>query len=252
MPNNLVSEKPVELGKLIQVAYLVVILSAFAWAKEFLLPLILAILISFLLAPVVSRLGRWRFPRAVAVLSVVAIVFALIGCLCSTLSLEGLDLVNSLPKYRDNIHARWAAIQQGPPGPLNLALRAKVLGSITSARLPIARSQLASPRSRTRSCNRSQTLMSGYNFSIICRTSSLLFSELLLKPSKQFIFFTFRKHQIIIGKISVLLFKLALMLRRSSKLEAQSFSSRRELCPKVSRLHKLLNFFLKPITLVPR
>src|SRR6266446_10081256 len=121
MPNNLVSEKPVELGKLIQVAYLVVILSAFAWAKEFLLPLILAMLISFLLAPVVSRLERWRFPRAVAVLSVVAIVFTLIGGLCSTLSLQGLDLVNSLPKYRDNIHAKWAAIQKGPPGPLNLA-----------------------------------------------------------------------------------------------------------------------------------
>jgi predicted PurR-regulated permease PerM len=65
---------------------------------------------------------NWRFPRAAAVLSVVAIVFALIGGLCSTLSLEGLDLVNSLPKYRDNIHARWAAIQHGPPGPLNLAL----------------------------------------------------------------------------------------------------------------------------------
>jgi predicted PurR-regulated permease PerM len=121
MPNNSVSEKPLELGRLIQVAYLVVILSAFAWAKELLLPLILAILISFLLAPVVSRLERWRFPRAVAVLSVVAIGFALIGGLCSTLSLEGLDLVNSLPRYRDNIHSRWAAIQQGPPGPLNLA-----------------------------------------------------------------------------------------------------------------------------------
>jgi predicted PurR-regulated permease PerM len=139
MPNNLVSEKPIELGRLIQVAYLVVILSAFAWAKELLLPLILAILISFLLAPVVSRLERWRFPRAVAVLSVVAIGFALIGGLCSTLSLEGLDLVNSLPKYRDNIHARWAAIQQGPPGPLNLALsnvNALItdLGKVTASR----------------------------------------------------------------------------------------------------------------------
>src|SRR5258708_11181395 len=137
MPNNLVSEKPVELGRLIQVAYLVVILSAFAWAKELLLPLILAILISFLLAPVVSRLEHWRFPRVVAVLSVVAIGFALIGGLCSTLSLEGLDLVN--PKYRDNIHARWAAIQQGPPGPLNLALsnvNALIadLGKVTASR----------------------------------------------------------------------------------------------------------------------
>jgi hypothetical protein len=40
----------------------------------------------------------------------------------------------------------------------------------------------------------------------------LTLSELLLKPSKHFIFFTFREHQIIIGEISVLLFKLALQL----------------------------------------
>jgi predicted PurR-regulated permease PerM len=119
--NNLISEKPIKVRKLIDVAYLVLIFAAFAWAKEFLLPLILAILISFLLAPVVSRLERWHFPRVVAVLSVVAIAFALIGGLCSTLSLQGLDLVNSLPKYRDNIHAKWVAIQKGPPGPLNLA-----------------------------------------------------------------------------------------------------------------------------------
>ena len=119
--NNLISEKPIDVRKLVDVAYLVLILAVFAWAKEFLLPLILAILISFLLAPVVSRLERWHFPRAVAVLSVVAIAFALIGGLCSTLSLQGLDLVNSLPKYRDNIHAKWVAIQKGPPGPLNLA-----------------------------------------------------------------------------------------------------------------------------------
>src|SRR6201994_1764429 len=119
--NNLISEKPIDVRKLVGVAYLVLILAAFAWAKEFLLPLILAILISFLLAPVVSRLERWHFPRAVAVLSVVAIAFALIGGLCSTLSLQALDLVNSLPKYRDNIHAKWVGIQKGPPGPLNLA-----------------------------------------------------------------------------------------------------------------------------------
>src|SRR5260221_6040082 len=139
MPNNLVSEKPVELGRLIQVAYLVVILSAFAWAKELLLPLILAILISFLLAPVVSRLEHWRFPRAVAVLSVVAIGFALIGGIFSTLSLQGLDLVNSLPKYRENIHTKWSAIQQGPPGPLRLAFRnvgalIADLGKVTASR----------------------------------------------------------------------------------------------------------------------
>ena len=77
--NHLISEKPVEGRKLIELAYLVVILVAFAWAKEFLLRLILAILISFLLAPAVSRLERWRFPGVIAILSVVGISEAYIG-----------------------------------------------------------------------------------------------------------------------------------------------------------------------------
>jgi hypothetical protein len=47
--------------------------------------------------------------------------FAVIGLLCSTLSIQALDVVNALPKYRENICARWEAIQKGPPGPLNLA-----------------------------------------------------------------------------------------------------------------------------------
>jgi predicted PurR-regulated permease PerM len=123
LPKSPIAGKQFEAGTLVPLAYLFGILSVFVWAKEFLLPLILAVLISFLLAPVVSRLERWRFPRAIAVLSVVAIVFAVIGLLCSTLSLQALDVVNALPKYRENIRARWEAIQKGPPGPLNLAFQ---------------------------------------------------------------------------------------------------------------------------------
>jgi predicted PurR-regulated permease PerM len=137
MPENSEARKPFELGKLIGLAYLVVILAAFSWAKEFLLPIILAILISFLLTPVVSRLERLGFHPVLAVLSVVVIAFAFIGGLCGTLTVETLDLVNSLPKYRDNIEAKWAAIQRGPPGPLNLAFRnvgelVKDLGRVTT------------------------------------------------------------------------------------------------------------------------
>ena len=109
--------------RLIELAYAVVILCVFVWAKEFLLPVVVAILVSLLLAPVVSRLERWRFPPVLAVLSVVAVAFAIIGGLCTTVSVEALDLANSLPKYSDNIHAKWTAIQKGPPGPLNLAFR---------------------------------------------------------------------------------------------------------------------------------
>jgi predicted PurR-regulated permease PerM len=112
-----------DLNKLAELAYLVVVFCAFIWAKEFLLPLVLAVLVSLLLTPVVSRLERWRFPPVLAVLSVVAIAFAIIGGLCTTVSVEALDLANSLPKYGDNIRAKWTAIQKGPPGPLNLAFQ---------------------------------------------------------------------------------------------------------------------------------
>ena len=129
MPDTLESRKPFEYGKLIGLGYLVLVLCAFTWAKEFLLPIVLAIVISFLLAPVVSRLERWGFHPVLAVLSVATFAFALLGILLTTMSMESLDLVNSLPKYRDNIHAKWAAIQKGPPGPLNLAIRN--IGSLT-------------------------------------------------------------------------------------------------------------------------
>jgi predicted PurR-regulated permease PerM len=84
--------KSVDLDKLINLAYPILILCAFVWAKDFLLPITVAVLISFLLEPVVSRLERWRFPSVLAVLTVVAIAFAIIAGLCTTVSVEALDL----------------------------------------------------------------------------------------------------------------------------------------------------------------
>jgi predicted PurR-regulated permease PerM len=108
---------------LIELAYLVAVLCAFSLAKEFLLPIVLAAVLSFVLAPVVSRLEKWGLHPIFAVLSVVATAFALIGLLSATLSIEALDMASSLTKYRDNINAKWVAVQHGPPGPLNLAFR---------------------------------------------------------------------------------------------------------------------------------
>ena len=123
MPDSTKSHEPAEFNRLIGLAYLVLIFCALSWAKDFLLPIALASLISFLLAPAVSRLERWRFPGVLAVLSTVAMAFVVIGAVCATVSVQAVDLVNSLPKYRDNIEAKWAAIQKGPPGPVSLAFQ---------------------------------------------------------------------------------------------------------------------------------
>jgi predicted PurR-regulated permease PerM len=123
MPDNTRSTKPSEFERLIGLAYVVIIFCALSWAKDFLLPVVLASLISFLLTPAVSRLERWGFPAVLAVPSTVAMAFAVIGVVCATVSVQAVDLVNSLPKYRDNIEGKWAAIQKGPPGPVNLAFK---------------------------------------------------------------------------------------------------------------------------------
>jgi predicted PurR-regulated permease PerM/methylmalonyl-CoA mutase cobalamin-binding subunit len=120
--------------------YFIIILYAFSWAKEFLLPIVLAATLSFLLAPAVSRLEKSGLHPVFAVLGVVAIAFAIIAMLCATLSVEALDLVNSLAKYRDNITAKWLAVQQGPPGPLNLAFRniGELMGDLAKTTTAVA------------------------------------------------------------------------------------------------------------------
>src|SRR4051812_40024108 len=50
-------------------------------AKAILLPVSLAILLSFLLTPLADRLERWRVPRVMAVVSLVVVSFAVIGAL---------------------------------------------------------------------------------------------------------------------------------------------------------------------------
>ena len=54
----------------------VVAIAALYFAKEVLLPLALAILLSFLLAPLVTRLEKWGSRRIPAVLVVVAVAFS--------------------------------------------------------------------------------------------------------------------------------------------------------------------------------
>jgi predicted PurR-regulated permease PerM len=56
-------------------------------------------------------------------MSAMAFGLILIGGLCAILSVETLDLVNSLPRYRENIIAKWSTLQKGPPGPLSIAFR---------------------------------------------------------------------------------------------------------------------------------
>lgn len=73
--------------------------------REILIPLALAMLITFLLAPLVSRLERW-IGRITAVLLVVLLLFSLLVGAGWLLTRQVIDLATKLPDYQTNIEAK--------------------------------------------------------------------------------------------------------------------------------------------------
>jgi predicted PurR-regulated permease PerM len=85
------------------------------WAQAVLVPIALAILLSFVLAPPVTWLERW-LGRVPAVLVVVSLVFAVLGLAGWGLIRQVNNLANDLPAYRVNIAAKIADVRGAGKG----------------------------------------------------------------------------------------------------------------------------------------
>ena len=80
-------------------------------AREVLIPLALAILLTFLLAPVVRRLEGWRLGRVPSTLLAVAIAFSAIAGIGYVAARQALSLAAKLPEYRENIGAKFRTVR---------------------------------------------------------------------------------------------------------------------------------------------
>ena len=69
---------PIAGSALTTVLLLVVVIGALYFAREVLVPIALALLLSFVLAPLVRSLRNWYVPRSIAVIISVLIAFAVI------------------------------------------------------------------------------------------------------------------------------------------------------------------------------
>ena len=97
-------------------AAICIVVAALYFAQDVLIPLALAILLTFLLTPLVQRLERWRLPRVPAVLLAVSVVFGALVVLGYVVSKQVFDLANNLDQYKENIVAKAHAIQPGKDG----------------------------------------------------------------------------------------------------------------------------------------
>lgn len=92
-------------------AGLVLVIASLYWARAFFIPVVLAVLLTFLFSPLVGHLERRRVPSTVAVLGVVALAFVALGGLGWIVALQMSALGAELPKYRDNIRQKIADVR---------------------------------------------------------------------------------------------------------------------------------------------
>jgi predicted PurR-regulated permease PerM len=88
------------------------------FAREVLIPLSVAILLSFLLAMPCAWLERHHFPRPVAVVSVVLLALALVASIGYLVGWQFYDLARKLPQYQQTIETKVHSIASQTQGPI--------------------------------------------------------------------------------------------------------------------------------------
>ena len=96
-------------------ALTVFVVGTLYFARDLLIPLALSALLTFLLAPLVTRIERW-IGRIAAVLLVVALIFTGLGAVGWVLTRQVIDLATKLPDYKENIVAKLHAFRMPKGG----------------------------------------------------------------------------------------------------------------------------------------
>ncbi|TPQ42954.1 AI-2E family transporter [Bradyrhizobium guangdongense] len=94
----------------------VIIIAMLYFGREIFVPIALAILLSFVLAPLVVILQRIRVPRVLAVVSVAILAFAFIFAMGSLLATQLTQLAGDLPRYQSTISEKIQSIRDTKAG----------------------------------------------------------------------------------------------------------------------------------------
>lgn len=80
-----------------------IVVAALFFTREVLVPIALAVLLSFVLSPLVRALQRVRLPRSIAVLGAVSVAAAIALSLATMVMIEVNQLANDLPRYQSTL-----------------------------------------------------------------------------------------------------------------------------------------------------
>jgi predicted PurR-regulated permease PerM len=124
-------------------------IAALYFAREILIPLAFALILTFVLTPVVALLQRSRIGRVPSVAVTVLVAVAAAGCVGWIVAMQIVEVAEELPSYRQNIQAKMEALRIPTQGPLGLAANSlREIGSELSG--PAAPSPGPTPAARNR------------------------------------------------------------------------------------------------------
>nr|WP_269845931.1 AI-2E family transporter [Sphingomonas sp. BT553] len=81
----------------------VVVIAGLFFAKDVLIPITLAILLSFVLSPIVATLRRWRAPKGLAVMVSVLVALGILGGIGTIVGMQAASLADDAPGYARTI-----------------------------------------------------------------------------------------------------------------------------------------------------
>jgi len=96
-------------------------IAALYFAREILIPLAFALILTFVLSPAVALLQRLRIGRVPSVAVTVLVTVVAASCIAWIIAIQLVDVAEKLPTYRQNINAKMAVLRIPTEGPLGLA-----------------------------------------------------------------------------------------------------------------------------------
>lgn len=109
---RLYSISPVSPSRMPAFATVLAVVAILYFAKEVLLPLAIAVLLTFALSPISSRLRKLGLPRIIAVVTTVVLAFFILILFGLVVAWQVAEVAQDLPTYQDNIIGKIRALQE--------------------------------------------------------------------------------------------------------------------------------------------
>ena len=121
---------PAPASALTTVLFGVIVVTALYFGREVLVPIALAVLMSFVLAPLVRLLQRIYVPRALAVFASVLVAFAAVFSLAAMMVSQVNQLASDLPGYQSTLQSKIQSVRGVAGGTGTLERASEVLQSL--------------------------------------------------------------------------------------------------------------------------